>query len=49
MAHALSVGDNEALPHTVNGFVDGAAVRQVGKRTWSLVQENKIPIYAVPE
>ncbi len=49
MAHALSVGSNEPLPYSVNGFVDGAAVKQVGKRPFHIVQQNEVPIHPVPE
>ena len=49
MTHALSEGSNVPLPNQVNPFVDGAAVRQVGKKGFELVRSNRVPIYLVEE
>lgn len=49
MTYALKVGKNAPLPGKINSFVDGAAVRQVGKKGFELTRNNKIPIYPVQE
>lgn len=48
MAHALAVGGPAPLPE-IDPFVDGAAVRQVGVHTYSVVAAHRPRLVSVPE
>ncbi|MBZ5735774.1 threonine ammonia-lyase IlvA [Nocardioides sp. TRM66260-LWL] len=48
MAAAIAAGGPVDLP-TLDGFVDGAAVRRAGRHTHALVDAHRPPLLAVPE